>query len=781
MEGRAVGDESGGPHPAVDQVPLVVEDKLHPPAVRAQWIERPRLLRQLARVVDHRVLLVAAPAGYGKSIAVTQWVSTVEAGRSAWVHLDPGDNDPGRLWAHVAAALELAGRPVDASLVAGHSGAIHTQVLPRVVDALAADPRPLTIVLNDLHVIRSRECCDQLDEVIATLPDHVHLVLISRTDPQLRLGRLRVEGKLAEVRAGDLAFSLSEVAAVLRAENITLSEAAVSELVRLTEGWPAAVYLAALSLVGREDPEGFVHTLGGSSRLIADYLSEEVLGRQDADLRDFILDMSIFDHFNAGLADHVRRSRVSARLLQRLERTNLFLGSMREDGWVRFHHLFAAFARSALEVERPEMAAELHLRGAEWFLARGQVEDGVQHLLAARAYDQAANLIQANWLHFFDAGRSATILGWLGELRGTPADAGPAVTVTAAWVAALTGSQVEMRRRLKALESMEDDSSLPDGTKSPQSAWVLIRAMFGFDGPEHMLADAHRAVQLEDDASTPWYAVARSALGYAGYLTGDVGLARRSLWEAARTPAAPTIIQMLSLGTLALCEAEQGNTTLSARLGGEAMDLITDHPMAALPQITLASTAYGAALVGQDRLDEALALLQEGIDARRRLPGLSPWPLVHLLLAMAALAARSGDQATTEELLAEVGGLTPWSEEGMAATRIRIAAVRNLLNPQPEPKPQPVGATLTARELEILRRLRGSQTLREIAADLYVSHNTVKTITLSVYRKLGAHSRVEAVAIARRLRESADASNTTRPGLPERSDEAALGGPGVLD
>ena len=287
-------------------------------------------------------------------------------------------------------------------------------------------------------------------------------------------------------------------AAVLRAENITLSEAAVSELVRLTEGWPAAVCPGrALFWSVREDPEGFVHTLGGSSRLIADYLSE----RRSSGSRTPICATSFWTCRSSTISTRdwpttCGAARVSARLLQRLERTNLFLGSMREDGWVRFHHLFAAFARSALEVERPEMAAELHLRGAEWFLARGQVEDGVQHLLAARAYDQAANLVQANWLHFFDAGRSATILGWLGELRGTPADAGPAVTVTAAWLPPSPAARwrcVGGSRRWS--RSRRSDSSLPDGTKSPQSAWVLIRAMFGFDGPEHMLADAHRAVQ----------------------------------------------------------------------------------------------------------------------------------------------------------------------------------------------------------------------------------------------------------------------------------------------
>jgi LuxR family maltose regulon positive regulatory protein len=308
-----------------------------------------------------------------------------------------------------------------------------------------------------------------------------------------------------------------------------------------------------------------------------------------------------------------------------------------------------------------------------------------------------------------------------------------------------------MRRRLQMLESMADDSPLPDGTTSPQSALVLIRGMFGFDGPDQMLADAHRAVELEADSDTPWSAVARAALGYAGYLTGDVALARQNLGDAARAAATPTIIQVLALGTLALCEAEQGNLPLSARLAAETMDLVTEHALQAVPEAIFAFTAYGASLTAQNRFTEAKAVLQEGLDVRRRTPGLSPWPLVHHLLAMAVVAARSGDETTTEELLSEVGDLTPWTQASMAATRNRISAVRHLLNQPPHSKLPTVGGSLTPRELDILRRLRGSQTLREIAADLYVSHNTVKTITLSLYRKLGAHSRAEAIDIARHL------------------------------
>ena len=732
----------------------VFESKLHPPPSRAGWIERPRLMDRIAEATRLSVLLVAAPAGYGKSTVITQWVNTPAAGTVAWVYLDPADNDPARLWAHVAAALDRIGCLVDVDVpgfIAGSATAILTRVLPRVVEAMAAYPAPLTVVLDDLQVIRHQGCTEQLDHLITQLPDHVHLVLISRSDPPLRLGRLRVEGKLTEIRSADLAFAPDEVAAVLQREGVALSDAVLRELVRQTEGWPAAVYLAALSLAGRTDPEAFVRRLSGSNRLIADYLSEEVLSRLDTELHDFILSMSLFDSFNASLADHVTQSRSSARLLHRLERTNLFAIPLPLEDGVRFHHLFATFARSSLEVERPELVNALHLRGAQWFAAHGQIEDAVHHLLAGKAFDEAAMLIQANWMRFFDAGRSATVVGWLHDLKGTPADAGPAATVTAAWIAAVTGDQAEMRCRLEALESMADTSPLPDGTRSPQSALVLVRGLFGYDGPDRMLADARRAVELESDGSTPWHAVALAALGYAAFVTGDVELARRSLTGSARAPSAPATVRVLALGTLALCEAEQGRATLSARLATEAMDIVVGHEMQAMPQATFAATAYGAMLSAENRLDEAATVLDEALVARRRVPGLTPWPLVHHLITMAVVAARREDRTTAEELLDEVDSLTTWTDPSMGPTRDRIAAARSLLAESADLKSHSVGEPLTPREQEILRRLHGAQSMREIANDLYVSHNTVKTITSSVYRKLGAHSRIEALSIARRL------------------------------
>ena len=726
-----------------------LETKLAAPPARAGWIVRPRLLNRIAVAIRSPVLLVAAPAGYGKTTLVTQWVTSGRAGAIAWLTLDPADNDPTRLWAHLAAALERAGCVVDvnvAEFIAMSSTAILSAVVPRVAEALAAYPGVVTVVLDDCHVLHEPACSAQLDRLVALLPAHAHLVLVSRSDPAVRLGRLRVEGRLAEIRTENLAFDIGEVDAVLLAAGVSVSERELSALVRWTEGWPAAVYLAALSLVGRDDADAFVRSMVGDSRFMADYLSEEVLDRQDPELREFLLAMAVFDRFTVALANHVTSTPTAARLLQRLERTNLFLIPL-QDGWFRLHHLFATYARSSLEVEHPDTVIELHQRGAQWFAAHDHTEEAIHHLLAASDFEQAAALIQAHWLRYFDAGRSATILGWLRQLRGTPAGTRAPATVTAAWIAALTGDQAELRRRLADLETMIEDASLPDGTRSPRSALMLIRGLFGFDGPDRMLADARQAAELENTHGTPWASVASAALGYAGFVTGDTALARAHLGAAARAQNAPLTVRLLALSTLALCEAEQGNPPLSAQLAAQAMDIVTEHRMQAMPQAIFAFTAHGAALGAAGQLAEAAAVLDEGLRARRRVPGLSPWPLLHHLLVTAVTAHQCGDHRYADELLAEVDALVPWDDQTLGPTRARIATVRHQLN-ESRHRNAAAGELLTPRELQILHRLRGDQTLREIARDLYVSHNTIKTITLSLYRKLGAHSRAEAIAIA---------------------------------
>ena len=282
-------------------------------------------------------------------------------------------------------------------------------------------------MLDDYHFVRADTCHEQINVLIGHLPASAAMVIMTRADPALRLGRLRATRQLAEIRADRLRFDTDATAALLATEHVELSAGAMSELVQRTEGWPAAVYLAALSLAGRDDPEGFVHDVSGSDRFIGDYLIEEVLSRQPRPVREFILTVSILERFSASLCDFVLQTNGSARLLRDLERSNLFvlpLDAHRQ--WFRFHHLFAALARSELEAEAdPRRLTMLHERASDWYASHGYVEEALQQAIATGSSARAARLVEVNWIRYVEAGRTATVDGWLRAWRTADGSSGP--------------------------------------------------------------------------------------------------------------------------------------------------------------------------------------------------------------------------------------------------------------------------------------------------------------------------------------------------------------------
>ena len=317
-----------------------------------------------------------------------------------------------------------------------------TGVLPRMLSALAAMPDDIVIVLDDFHVLRDAAVRDQVEVLIRNLPPQAHLVICTRADPGLRLGRLRASGRLAEIRAGDLNFTLDEAATLLSRVDVVLSGDSLVRLVDRTEGWPAGLYLATLSLAGRADPDEFVRQFSGGNRFVVDYLTEEVLARHSDEIREFIVSMSVLDRFSAPLCDFVRGSTGSAAILDHLERSNLFLVPLDDERhWFRFHHLFAAVARIELEFEGPERSQALHSRALEWFRDHGHIDEAVKHALAAGRTTDAAALVRENWLSYVDTDRAATVAGWLEALGSRSVADDPAAGVTAAWMAALFGQE----------------------------------------------------------------------------------------------------------------------------------------------------------------------------------------------------------------------------------------------------------------------------------------------------------------------------------------------------
>jgi LuxR family maltose regulon positive regulatory protein len=733
-------------------VDSMLEAKLRPPLERPEWVARTRLLEKLWQANRRPVTLIAAPAGYGKTTVVTQWLASVLRPPSvAWISLDISDNEPVQLWTDIATALDRAGcviaRDIARFIAAGGHDMV-TVVLPRIIDAIAAMAEDITVIVDDFEIVRSAECNEQVDFFVRHLSANCHLVLITRADPSLRLGRLRAAGQLAEIRADDLAFSTDEASSLLVADGVQLSGDGLSELMRRTEGWPAGLYLAVLSLTGRTDPIEFVHHVSGNNRFIGDYLTEEVLSRQSDEVRQFILNMSIVDRFTAPLCDYMNGGRKSAKILRDLQHTNLFLIPLdTEDRWFRFHHLFGAVARSALETEQPDQAAMLHGRAADWLSENGYVDAAVEHALAAGNSDLAASLVQSSCLRYFDAGLATTVRRWLGALEASAANHNTATIVTAAWMAGLSGQKEELDRRLEQLNNVSDDVALPDGTRSVESAVALIRGLFGFGGPVEMLASAQRAAELETDGNTPWYAVARTALGHANYVAGDLHAAASVLPRAAYSETAPALIRILALSMLSLTEADLGHLDRSHKSAADAMAVVDARSLHALPSVALAFTALGQSQAASGNLEEAMATLDHGLNLRRKVPGLSPWPTIHHLLVTARVAIMAGDLPLAQQLLDEASPVIRHYQQGTAAMIGRLEAAQRSLREGQSPGVN--GEHVTARELDILRRLTGSQSLSQIASELYLSLNTVKTHTTALYRKLGARSRSEAVRIGR--------------------------------
>ncbi|HEY9012385.1 MAG TPA: AAA family ATPase, partial [Devosia sp.] len=334
-------------------VPLVAT-KLNLPIVRPRIVSRPRLRRMMDRALDVKLTLISAPAGFGKTTLLADWLASSARPdlAIAWLSLDEGDNDPAAFWSHVTAALQAACTKVDASVPDLPAARQPDQGFVAILlNQLAAGETPILLILDDLHLVDRPDIHEQLAFLIEHLPPHVHVIVTTRADPGVPLARLRVRGDLVEIRSADLRFTAEETSAYLNdVMHLGLSAADAATLEQKTEGWIAALQLAVLSLEGREDATAFIEDFAGSGRYIVDYLVEEVLARLPGDLRQFLMTTSILRRMNAALCDAVTGETGSGRkMLERLERQNLFLVSLDvQRQWFRYHHLFADVLRAHL-------------------------------------------------------------------------------------------------------------------------------------------------------------------------------------------------------------------------------------------------------------------------------------------------------------------------------------------------------------------------------------------------------------------------------------------------
>jgi LuxR family transcriptional regulator, maltose regulon positive regulatory protein len=459
----------------------VLATKLFAPARRPHLVARPRVAGRLDTTLDpgHRLTLVSAPAGFGKTTLLSDWLTDLNKRqpdtRVGWLSLDDGDNDLTRFMAHLVAALQAAELNVDAAVLESLSTVSAADALTTLVNDIAEagqqEPgKQWIVVLDDYHVIEASEVHEAVTFLLDHLPDHLHLVMATRSDPPLPLARLRSRGQLTELRAADLRFTPAEAREFLnRVMGLELTEADVDALEDRTEGWIAGLQLAALSLRGiadRKEIADFISAFTGSNRFVIDYLADEVLARQRPQVRDFLLRTAVLDRLNGPLCDAVTGGTDGTRTLADLERGNLFVVPLdTERSWYRYHHLFADVLHARLLAEHPEQVPDLHQRASAWFAARGLVADAVRHALAAEDFDRAAYLIEEALPQIRPTRQDGLLLTWVRSLPEPVVRRSPVLCILSSWSLLMFGD-------LDAAESRLDDAeaALAAGARDPDLA-----------------------------------------------------------------------------------------------------------------------------------------------------------------------------------------------------------------------------------------------------------------------------------------------------------------------
>ncbi len=623
----------------------LVETKFYAPRPRAGRVARPRLGRQLSRAADSRLTIVSAPAGFGKTTVLAEWLATTPA---AWLSLDESDSRPASFWTYVITALQTVAPGVGAGVLPLLQAAQPPieSVLTAVVNDLGAVPADVYLVLDDYHLVDGTDIRAGMVFLLEHLPARAHLVVSTRADPALPLARLRARGELVEIRAADLRFTLDEVTAYLNdVAGLELAASDVAILEERTEGWIAALQLAALSIPGRDDVAGFIAGFAGDDRYIVDYLVDEVLGRQPDQVRDFLLQTCVLDRLSGPLCDAVTAQRGGKAMLESLDRGNLFVVPLDDRRrWYRYHHLFADVLHAHLAEERPDQVPLLHRRASDWYGRNGEPSPAIRHALAAGDVERAAGLVELAIPGLQRNRQEATIRGWLDAIPDEVVRLRPVLAV--GFVGALmSGGEFEgVEQRLLDVERslgrtgmvVVDDGELarlPATIEMYRAALALVRG----DAPA-TVGHARLAIDRASEEDHLTRAGSSALMGLALWGGGDLEAAHRAYSACVE----------------------------GLRRAGHISDVLGCS-------ITLADIRST-----QGRLGEALRTCQEALRLGAEQPGPVLRGTADMHVGMSRIACERGDLSAAAEHLrkAEQLGEHTWLPQNPYRWRVAMAQVR---------------------------------------------------------------------------------------------------------
>jgi LuxR family transcriptional regulator, maltose regulon positive regulatory protein len=727
--------------------------KLHLPRPRPGTVHRPALIDRLARDDSPPIVSVVAPPGYGKTTLLSQWAA--RGGTSfACVSVDERDNDPKVLLTYVAEALdaiEPLGRGVFDAL-ASSASSVPGSVVPRLGAAFASMAGPVVLVLDDVHQLSNRECRAALSVLADHVPDGSRLVLSGRDEPPVRVARLRAEGRILEIGPDDLSLTRAEAGSLLGAAGVRLGEDDVSVLHRRTEGWPVGLYLAALYLREGGSLGGAAVSFEGSARLVSEYVESEFLERISRRQLVFLTRTAVLDQMCGSLCEAVLQAPGSAKALADLAGANLLLVPLDRRGqWYRYHHLFRDVLLAELERGEPDLVPVLRRRAARWCMRNDLPEDALEYSMAAGDADTAARLMEKLAVPTRRQGRSATLQRWFTWLddRGE-IGRHPMVTVLAALIYAWMGRPADAERWADVLDGQlrRDGVWLDD---PPVAGWAaLMRAFLCRRGIERMRADADEAARqfAAHGIVTPGPALLK---GIAGVLSGDMAASDECFADAVSAAESAGAHEVLAaaLSERSLMAMARGEWNRAEDLAGQASTALREAGIEASYVAPLVCAAR--ARVTAHRGDVAAARRQLAHAQRLRpvlthaIPHIAVQALVELTRVQLSLADIAGARTLMreiDELLARRPDLgTLVGEAQTLRDRLSASPARSV----------PGASSLTAAELRVLPLLATHLSFQEIGAELFLSPHTVKSQAISIYRKLGAASRSQAVARSREL------------------------------
>jgi LuxR family maltose regulon positive regulatory protein len=650
--------------------------KLFSPRRRPNSIERPRLIRLLKSGLGRKLTLVIAPAGFGKTTLLGEWIPQSER-CVAWVTLEEGDNDPARFWSYFIAALQM----LDAEIGKNTLGLLQSPqpppteaILNSLLNDIAGFPDNFAHVLDDYQVIQNPSIHAAIQYFLEHIPAHMHLVVASRTDPPLPLGRLRAHDQLNEIRSADLRFTPDETAAFLnQTMGLKLSTENVNSLEAHTEGWIAGLQLAGLALQGHgPQPDArivseFIAGFTGSHRYIISYLVEEVLSQQPAGTMDFLLQTSILDRLCESLCDAVTGDSGGQAVLENLEQANLFITPLDHEGkWYRYHYLFAEVLQARLRQSRPELLGEIHGRASAWYEAHDFLAEAVKHALAAGNAPRVVGLIERERWTFLERGEAATLQGWLNQLPVEMVKRSPGLSLAYAWIFTLLRQAETIEPHIQAAENALDanstsgadlDAVAEHGIRGEIATLRAAIALSQSNIPRALELCRYALEQLpEDNLRMRGYAI--YFLGHSERRGGHITAAGRFFAQSSTLSlqADNLLIALHALANLTNIQITMGRLKEAAETSQRVLQITADRRRQAWPVAGLAYYGLGKLHYEWDDLDAALRFSRLGVESGQR-GGMTGLEFTcRFVLALTLQAQDEGNGA--DRVLREIAALT---------------------------------------------------------------------------------------------------------------------------